>query len=226
MDGLLVVDKPAGLTSHDVVDRLRRRWRVARMGHGGTLDPMATGVLLILLGRATKSAETLLGLDKSYEATVTLGVTTETQDAEGRVVERRPVPPLSREQVDAACAPFRGEIEQRVPPYSAVRFGGRRGYELARAGEAVPEKRRRVRIAALEVREMAGDRVALFITCSKGTYVRTLAHDLGQALGCGGMLSALRRTRVGPWSVTEAQPLDALETLPPSAVLPLLHPVP
>lgn len=223
MDGLLVVDKPAGLTSHDVVDRLRRRWRVARVGHGGTLDPMATGVLLILLGRATKSAGTLLGLDKSYDATVTLGVTTDTQDAQGRVLERRAVPSLSREQVDAACAAFRGEIEQLVPAYSAVRFGGKRGYELARAGEAVPAKRRMVNVSALEVGEVAGDRVTLSITCSKGTYVRTLAHDLGQALGCGGMLSALRRTRVGRWSLAEAQSLAALETMPPSAIPSLLR---
>lgn len=224
MDGLLVVDKPAGLTSHDIVDRLRRRWRVPRMGHGGTLDPMATGVLLLLIGRATKSADTLLGLDKSYEAVVTLGVATDTQDTEGRVLERRPVPPLTKEAVDAACAPLRGEIEQLVPAYSAVRFGGRRGYELARAGEPVPEKRRRVRVA-LEVLDVAGDRVALAVTCSKGTYVRTLAHDLGQALGCGGMLSALRRTRVGPWSLTEAKPLAELETLAPAAVISLLRPI-
>ena len=224
MDGLLVVDKPAGLTSHDVVDRLRRRWRVPRMGHGGTLDPMATGVLLLLIGRATKSAGTLLALDKAYDATVTLGVTTDTQDAEGRVLERRPVPPLSREQVDAACAPFRGDIEQVVPAYSAVRFGGRRGYELARAGEPVPEKRRRVRVA-LEVLDVAGDRVVLTVACSKGTYVRALAHDLGQALGCGGTLSVLRRTRVGKWSLPDAHPLAALEALAPSAVEPLLQAV-
>ncbi|OGX41612.1 MAG: tRNA pseudouridine(55) synthase TruB [Omnitrophica WOR_2 bacterium RIFCSPHIGHO2_02_FULL_68_15] len=224
MDGLLVVDKPAGLTSHDIVDRLRRRWRVPRMGHGGTLDPMATGVLLLLLGRATKSAETLLGLDKSYEAVVTLGVTTDTQDTEGRVLERLPVPPLTKEAMDAACAPFRGEIEQLVPAYSAVRFGGRRGYELARAGEPVPEKRRRVQVA-LDVLDVTGDRVLLAVTCSKGTYVRTLAHDLGQALGCGGMLSALRRTRVGPWSLTDAHTLAALEALAPPAVEPLLRPV-
>ena len=225
MDGLLVVDKPAGLTSHDVVDRLRRRWRVPRLGHGGTLDPMATGVLLLLFGRATKSAEILLGLDKSYDATVTLGVTTDTQDAQGRVLERRPVPTLTREQVDAACAAFRGEIEQLVPAYSAVRFGGRRGYELARAGEAVPEKRRLVQVAALEVGQVAGDQITLSVTCSKGTYVRTLAHDLGQALGCGGMLSALRRTRVGPWSIADAQPLAALEALAQPAALALLRPV-
>lgn len=225
VDGLLVVDKPGGLTSHDIVDRLRRRWGVRRMGHGGTLDPMATGVLLLLLGRATKSADTLLGLDKSYEATIALGVTTDTQDAQGRVLVRRPVPPLSREQVDAACAAFRGDIEQLVPAYSAVRFGGRRGYELARAGEAVPEKRRTVQVTALEVGEVNGDRVTLSITCSKGTYVRTLAHDLGQALGCGGMLSALRRTRVGRWSLAEAQPLAALEALPLPAVASLLRPV-
>ena len=225
MDGLLVVDKPAGLTSHDVVDRVRRRLPGDRIGHGGTLDPMATGLLLILVGRATKSADTLLALDKEYEATVTLGVTTETQDAEGPVRQRRPVPVLSTAQVEAACAAFRGEIEQLVPAYSAVRFGGSRGYELARAGKPVPEKRRRVQVATLEVREVAGDRIGLRVECSKGTYVRTLAHDLGEALGCGGMLSALRRTRIGPWKLADAQTLAAIDSAAPDQLVAWLRPV-
>ena len=212
VDGLLVVDKPAGITSHDVVDRVRRQLPGHRIGHGGTLDPLATGVLLLLIGRATKLAETLLALDKSYDAVVTLGITTETQDLEGRVVTRQPVPPLSRDQVDQACQAFRGQIEQVVPAYSAVRFGGRRGYELARAGRPVPERRRRVQITALEVQAVAGDQVALRVTCSKGTYIRTLAHDLGQRLGCGGALQALRRTRVGPWSLAEAKSLPFVES--------------
>lgn len=225
LSGLLVVDKPAGLTSHDVVDRIRRRWlRLAeagprpagqwpklRVGHGGTLDPMATGVLLLLLGGATKSAEQLLGLDKEYEATVQLGVTTDTQDLQGRPLSQQPVPAFTLTQVEQACARFRGDIEQVVPAYSAVRFGGRRGYELARAGEPVPEKRRRVQVTALEVRDVQGDRLSLRVACSKGTYVRTLAHDLGQALGCGGALAALRRTRVGPWSLVQAHALAELD---------------
>jgi len=223
MDGLLVVDKPAGLTSHDVVDRLRQRLPRHRIGHGGTLDPMATGVLLLLVGRATKAADALLALDKEYEATVTLGLTTETQDTEGRVIQRRPVPPLSREQVEAVCLAFRGDIEQVIPAYSAVRFGGQRGYELARAGRPVPERRRRVRITTLEVRAVSEGQVFLHVACSKGTYVRTLAHDVGQALGCGGTLSALRRTRVGPWSLAEAHPLNVLESLAPGDVAALLR---
>lgn len=223
MDGLLVVDKPAGLTSHDVVDRVRRRLRGARVGHGGALDPMATGVLLLLIGRATKDAEALLRMDKTYDATVTLGVTTDTQDLDGRVVTRQLVPPLSRQQVEAACQAFRGEIEQVVPAYSAVRFGGRRGYELARAGIAVPQKRRRVQITSLELLGVAGGQLRLRVACSKGTYIRTLAHDVGQALGCGGCLSALRRTRVGPWTLDDAIPLAKLETMSPDQIAALLH---
>lgn len=226
MDGLLVVDKPAGMTSHDVVDRLRRRLPGHRIGHGGTLDPMATGLLLLLIGRATKAAGALLGLDKAYEATVTLGVTTDTQDSQGRILTRRPVPSLTDAQVQAACRPFVGTTLQAVPAYSAVRFGGQRGYELARAGRPVPERRREVRITALEVREVASDRVALRVACSSGTYIRTLAHDLGQTLGCGGCLSALRRTRIGPWTLADATPLATLETLPPDQLGPLLRPIP
>lgn len=222
MDGLLVVDKPAGLTSHDVVDRLRRRLPGSRIGHGGTLDPMATGVLLLLVGRATKSADALLRLEKTYEASVRLGVVTDTQDAEGRVLERRPVPPLTRGRVETATRAFRGEIEQVVPAYSAVRFGGRRGYELARAGVAVPEKRRRVRISALEVLAVTGEEIRLRIACSKGTYIRALAHDLGQALGCGGCVSALRRTRIGPWTLDDATPLAKLETMSPDQIASLI----
>lgn len=226
MDGLLIVDKPPGLTSHDVVDRLRRRLPGARIGHGGALDPMATGVLLLLIGRATKQADALLTMDKAYDATVTVGLTTATQDTDGRVLTRHPVPPLSQTQVEAACEAFRGEIEQVVPAYSAVRFGGRRGYELARAGVAVPPKRRQVRITALEVLEVAGAQIHLRVACSKGTYIRALAHDLGQALGCGGALSALRRTRVGPWTLTDAQPLSALDTMTPEQIAALLHQLP
>ena len=224
MDGLLIVDKPSGLTSHDVVDRIRRRLPGHRIGHGGTLDPMATGVLLVLVGRATKSADRLLLLDKEYEATITVGVTTDTHDTGGKVLERRPVPTLTRDAVEAACQPFLGEIEQVVPAYSAVRFDGRRGYELARAGVAVPERRRRVSITALEVCEVAGDRVRLRVTCSKGTYIRTLAHDVGQALGCGGTLSALRRTRAGPWTLDAAHPLSELDRLSPVEIARLLRP--
>ena len=221
-----MVDKPAGLTSHDVVDRLRRAWPGHRMGHGGTLDPMATGLLLILVGRATKTANRFLNDDKAYEATIRLGVTTDTQDLEGRVLSERPVPALTLRAVEQACAAFRGPIEQVIPAYSAVRFGGRRGYELARAGEAVPEKRRRVHVAALDVREVHGDRVLLHVTCSKGTYVRTLAHDLGQMLGCGAALSALRRTRVGPWALRDAHPLAHLESLGAQEIARLLRSVP
>ena len=225
MDGLLVLDKPAGLTSHDVVARVRRRLPRARVGHGGTLDPLATGVLLILVGRATKSAGALLSLDKAYEAIVTLGLTTDTHDIEGAVLTHQAVPVFSLAQVNAACERFRGDIEQVVPAYSAVHFAGRRGYELARAGLAVPEKRRRVQIAALTVEEVIEGHLLIRVTCSKGTYIRTLAHDIGTALGCGGMLSALRRTRVGPWPVEDAYPLSAVESMSAARIAELVQPV-
>lgn len=212
MDGLLVVDKPAGMTSHDVVDRMRRIFPKEKIGHGGTLDPMATGVLLILIGQATKSADQLLSLDKEYAAQIKLGVTTDTHDIEGKVVRQQVVPVLTLSKVHEACAAFSGEIEQVVPAFSAVRFGGKRGYELARAGLEVPEKRRRVQISAMEVLDFSGDQIAIRVACSKGTYIRTLAHDIGEALGCGGTLGGLRRTRIGSWTLTDAKTLSELES--------------
>ncbi|MBI4313267.1 MAG: tRNA pseudouridine(55) synthase TruB [Candidatus Omnitrophica bacterium] len=213
MDGLLIVDKPARMTSHDVVNRMRRIFPGVRIGHGGTLDPMATGVLLILMGRVTKSADQLLSLDKEYEGTILLGLTTDTHDIEGKILSERPVPTLTLSKIEEACRRFSGEIEQVVPVFSAVRFGGKRGYELARAGIAVPEKRRRVNVSTLQVCDFKTPQISIRVACSKGTYVRTLAHDIGEALGCGGTLSALRRTRVGSWTLAAAKTLSELESM-------------
>ena len=208
VSGLLLVDKPAGMTSHDVVDRVRRRFAMRRVGHGGTLDPAATGLLILLLGQATRYARYLLNADKTYFSTLLLGLTTDTQDSEGKVLENRPVGPITREQIEAVCVRFRGEIEQEVPAYSAVRVQGKRFYDLARAGQAVPRRVRKVRVHNLSVLEIRLPEVDLEVTCSSGTYVRTLCADLGKALGCGGHLERLCRTQVGPFALEQSVKLD------------------
>lgn len=212
VNGLLLVDKPVGMTSHDVVDVVRRRFRMRRIGHGGTLDPAATGLLILLLGQATRHARHLLNADKTYRSTLRLGITTDTQDGEGRVLEEKEVGPLTREQIEGACARFRGEIEQEVPAYSAVRIQGKRFYDLARAGKEVPRRVRRVKVHDLKVLELRLPEVDLEVTCSSGTYVRTLCADIGAALGCGGHLSRLCRTQVGPFTLAHAVKLDQVAT--------------
>jgi len=218
MDGLLLIDKPAGITSHDAVDFIRRRFQIRRVGHGGTLDPAATGLLILLVGPATRRAATLLGADKTYQATLRLGVTTDTQDGQGKVLETRPVGSFSLTQIQQACSRFLGEIQQKVPAYSAVRVGGKRSYLLARAGIAVPERIRTVRIDELKVLALNLPDLHLEIRCSKGTYIRMLCEDLGAALGCGGHLAHLRRTRVGPFTLDQAV---TLEQAGPEHLLPL-----
>lgn len=210
VSGLLLVDKPVGMTSHDVVDWVRRCFRMRRIGHGGTLDPAATGLLILLLGGATRQARFLLNADKTYRSTLRLGRTTDTQDGEGKILETREVPPLTPEQIEAVCARFRGEIEQEVPAYSAVRIQGKRFYYLARAGKAVPRRVRRVKVHELRVIALRLPEVDLDITCSSGTYIRTLCADIGAALGCGGHLSRLCRTRVGPFLLEQAVKLDQI----------------
>ncbi|MBI3322181.1 MAG: tRNA pseudouridine(55) synthase TruB [Candidatus Omnitrophica bacterium] len=192
------------MTSHDVVDEIRRRFRMRRVGHGGTLDPAATGLLILLLGRSTRHARVLLGADKTYVGTLLLGQSTDTQDAEGKVLSTREVGPLTRAQIEQACARFRGPIEQEVPAYSAVRIQGRRFYDLARSGQPVPRRVRKVTVHDLKVQGLRLPEVDLEVTCSSGTYVRTLCSDIGEALGCGGHLKRLSRTQVGPFRLAEA----------------------
>lgn len=208
LEGLLLIDKPAGLTSHDVVDRIRRRFRIRRVGHGGTLDPAATGLLILLLGSATRHAKLLLNADKTYLSTLRLGTMTDTQDGDGKVLETRPVGEIPPDRIEQTCDRFRGSIEQQIPAYSAVRVNGRRFYDLARAGRAVPRRLRKVTVHGLEVLNVRLPEVDLKITCSSGTYIRTLCADLGAALGCGGILSRLSRTRVGPFTLEQAVRLD------------------
>lgn len=222
-NGILIIDKPADWTSMDVCAKLRGIFHEKRVGHAGTLDPMATGVLPVFLGRATRAVEFAEQTGKEYLAGLRLGLVTDTQDVTGRVLEERPVT-CAPAEVEAALAAFRGEILQVPPMYSAVKIGGKKLYELARKGREVERKPRPVTIHALELLERtgAGDYL-LRVRCSKGTYVRTLCHDIGAALGCGGCMSALRRTEAAGFSLAEAVPLEALLDAPDPAAL--LRPV-
>jgi len=208
--GILPVEKGPGVTSFQVVAHLRRLLRVSRIGHGGTLDPEATGLLPILVGEATKLTPYLVDLDKEYVATVRLGVTTETQDLSGAVVETRPVPELDAAAVEAALRPFVGTIQQVPPMYSALRRGGRRLYELAREGVEVEREPRAVTIHSILLERLSLPDFVIRVRCGKGTYIRALAADIGARLGSGGTLAALVRTRVGPYALEQAVPWSLL----------------
>ena len=208
--GLLIIDKPSGCTSHDVVARIRRWTRVPRVGHAGTLDPQATGVLLIGLGTGTKLTQFLHECPKTYRATLQLGVRTDTCDAAGKVVEVRPVHAMSQGQVEAVLGSFRGTIEQIPPMFSALKQQGQRLYTLARQGIDVDRQPRRVQIYRLVVLEFTGATLRLEVECSSGTYIRVLADDIGLRLGCGAHLSALVRTATGPFSLAQAHTLPAI----------------
>jgi len=209
-DGILLVDKPAGITSFRVVDRLKKRFRIKKVGHGGSLDPMATGLLIILINRGTKLASGMLGGEKEYEATVLLGTETDSQDITGKVVSVNDKVNFSRDEIEKALDTFRGEIQQIPPMVSALKHRGERLYKIARRGEVVERAPRTVTISSLILREVSRSSIRLDVRSSKGTYIRTLSHDLGRLLGCGGCLSALRRTRVGPYTIGDAFELDDL----------------
>jgi tRNA pseudouridine55 synthase len=225
-DGLVVVDKPGGLTSHDVVARMRRLAGTRRVGHAGTLDPMATGVLVLGVGRATRLLTHLVLTDKAYRATVRLGQATVTDDAEGDVIAEVPAASLDPDQVVAALAQFRGAIDQVPSAVSAIKMGGQRSYRRVREGAPVELAARPVTVSrfdALAFRRPTPDLldVDVLVECSSGTYVRALARDLGRALGVGGHLTALRRTRVGPFELEHARTLEELATLDDPVTLPL-----
>jgi tRNA pseudouridine55 synthase len=212
MHGFLNIDKPAGMTSHDVVARVRRATRQKRVGHAGTLDPAATGVLVVALGNAARLIEYIQeATSKRYLATMRLGVTTATDDAEGEVLAAAPVPALDRPAIEQALEQFRGEIMQVPPMYSALHHAGRRLHELAREGVVVERAARPVRIEQLTLLGWSPPVVTIDIMCSKGTYIRSLARDLGAALGCGAHLQALRRTAVGAFLIEQAVPLADIE---------------
>jgi tRNA pseudouridine55 synthase len=234
--GILPVEKGPGVTSFQVVAHLRRILRAPRIGHGGTLDPAATGLLPILIGEATKLTPYLVDLDKEYVATVRLGVTTESQDLSGAVIETRSVPALDAAAIEAALSPFLGVIRQVPPMFSALRKGGKRLYELARQGVEVEREPREVRIDSIHLESLSLPDFVIRIRCGKGTYVRTLAADVGAALGCGAALAGLVRTRVGPYALADAAPWDEVREArsgdrlwarvqPPDSALGALDPV-
>ena len=228
MNGILLVDKPAGWTSHDVVAKLRGVLGERRMGHSGTLDPMATGLLVVFAGRATRAVSFSENHTKCYEAHLRLGLTTDTQDTTGTVLsraERAVSRAVSRAELEAVLPQFRGDILQVPPMYSALKVDGKKLYEIARRGGEVARKARPVTIGELTVLGEADGDYVLRVRCSKGTYIRTLCHDIGAALGCGGVMSALRRTEVGAYRVSDAHTMDALCALPREAAQRLLLPV-
>ncbi len=210
ISGVLVVDKPVGLTSHDVVQIVRKGTNIRRAGHTGTLDPRASGVLVILVGPAVRLSEYVSASDKRYQAVVRLGASTDTYDADGRIVSTSPVDKINEEQFEEALQTFVGEIEQVPPPYSAVKIKGRKAYEMAREGEEIDLAPRRIKVYSLELLEWAPPEAVIDVYCSSGTYVRSLAHDLGEKLGCGAHLIGLRRTKSGRFTLRDAVPLRRL----------------
>ncbi|HNA99133.1 MAG TPA: tRNA pseudouridine(55) synthase TruB [Marmoricola sp.] len=209
--GLVIVDKPSGITSHDVVSRVRRLAGIRKVGHAGTLDPMATGVLVLGINRATRLLGHLTLTDKTYQATIQLGATTTTDDAEGEVLQTRETDVLTPDQVEAALTGFVGEIDQVPSAVSAIKVDGQRAYKLARAGQEVNLSARRVQVHRIAVDRLELPAVEISVDCSSGTYIRAIARDLGVALGVGGHLSALRRTAVGSFSLDQARTLAELE---------------
>jgi len=212
LDGVLLLDKPSGVGSNGALQSAKRMFRAAKAGHAGTLDPLASGLLPILFGEATKLSQLTLDADKEYLAQAALGVTTTTGDAEGEVCERHPCAVVSSD-LEPVLQRFRGEIAQVPPMHSALKHQGRPLYALAREGREVPRKPRRVVIHALESLGLDGDRLNLRVRCSKGTYVRTLVEDIGRALGCGAHLASLRRTAAGGFRIEEAYSLEALQAM-------------
>ena len=223
IDGLLLLDKPAGLSSNAALQRARRLLNAAKAGHTGTLDPFAEGLLPLCFGEATKFSQFLLEADKSYRAVMQLGVTTTTGDPEGEILEVRPVQ-ATPAMVEAAMAPLRGTIAQTPPMYSALKVAGKPLYEYARAGITLPRPARRVHIARLQLLALDGDLLSFEVSCSSGTYVRTLAEDLGRQLGCGGHLRRLVRVATGGFQLDQAVGLDTLEALPQAERTALLQP--
>jgi len=213
LDGVLLVDKPTDHTSHDVIARLRGKLKMKRIGHAGTLDPMATGVLIVLVGKATRASQYLMSLDKEYAGTIKLGSVTNTQDAEGEVLETRPVPPLTDDEVRAVTQTFIGDQYQMPPMFSAIKIDGVPLYKSARKGEEIEREPRFVRISSFELTRIAPPEIDFVIRCTKGTYVRTIAHDFGAKIGCGGHLSALRRTATGKFKVEQCLTLDQIQAL-------------
>lgn len=216
---LLLVDKPKGWTSFDVVNKIRylirRKYDIKKIkvGHSGTLDPMATGLLLVCTGTWTKELHQLLGLDKKYIAEITLGIETNTYDAEGTIISEKEIPSITSDQIKNIVQSFKGEIEQIPPAFSAIKKEGKPLYELARAGKEVKPEARKVIVHDIDVIDIANNKITLDIHCGSGFYVRSLAHDIGAMIGCGAHLSALSRTMIGPYSLKDAWTMDQISEL-------------
>ena len=209
MNGIVIIDKPRDWTSQDVTAKLRGVFKTRRIGHGGTLDPMATGVLPVFVGRATRGVEFFKHAEKTYEATIRLGMTTDTEDVTGTVLSQCPVD-VTEDSFLKALEQFRGEIQQIPPMYSALKVNGQKLCDLARKGKEVERQPRTITIYKLECLEFSGETARLLVHCSKGTYIRTLCKDIGQALGCGGCMEALRRVSAGSYTIAEAVSLTTL----------------
>lgn len=207
-DGVLLIDKPAGCTSHDIVHAVRRKFQLQKVGHGGTLDPNATGLLVLLLGKGTKLSDQVMGGDKTYTGVIRLGVVTASQDCDGEVLEENPWEHVTREQVEAEMKALTGDLFQTPPMVSAVKVGGVPLYKLARKGEEIERKQRFVHVYRFVITEWLPPLVSFEVITTKGTYVRTLAHDMGATLGCGASLDALRRTHSGGFDVQDAIPFE------------------
>jgi len=210
MEGIVVIDKPSGMTSHDVVAQVRKRFNMKRVGHAGTLDPLATGVLVILIGRSTSLFEEFCGMDKAYRATLILGRKTDSADILGKTLSLRAFEGITREDILRAFDRFSGEIDQVPPMVSAVKFKGKKLYELARSGIVVDRPARRVKVHHLQLESYAPPDIRFIMKCSKGTYVRQLAEDIGEFLGCGACISQIQRTQVGPFTIDYAVSLKEL----------------
>lgn len=213
LDGALLVDKPSEWTSHDVVAKVRGHFRLPKVGHCGTLDPMATGLLILVLGKATRYSERLMASDKVYEGTMRLGEVTDSYDADGELVETRPVPPLDLEDLNEAASALVGDLQQIPPMVSAKKVAGVPLYRLARQGREIPREPRLVHVYTFRFEDYEDPFGYFRVSSTKGTYVRSLAHDLGQRLGCGAHLTALRRTASGRFDVTDALPLQEILAL-------------
>ncbi|MFA5257689.1 MAG: tRNA pseudouridine(55) synthase TruB [Opitutales bacterium] len=213
-EGILLIDKPKGITSHDIVDRVRRKLHIKRVGHAGTLDPMATGLVIILVGKATKASQYLMGMDKTYEGTILLGKNTNTHDADGTITQERPVPELAEAQILEVLKSFEGDQYQTPPMFSAKKIDGVPLYKLARKGQEVEREARLIHIYGFELDEWhAPDKIDFTVACTKGTYVRTLAHEIGEKLGCGAHLISLNRTDIEKFKIEDSVRLEDFEKM-------------
>ncbi len=224
-EGILFIDKPKGLSSHDVVDRVRRKLGMRRIGHAGTLDPNATGLLIILVGKATKVSQYLMSLDKNYEGVIKLGEETDSHDSEGEIKAELPVPELTEEQIGDFLNEFDGDQYQIPPMFSAKKIKGVPLYKLARKGKVVEREPRFIRVSSIKLLAFETPLVTFFIHCSKGTYVRTIAHDLGHKIGCGAHLTELRRTSIDKFQLSDALTLEDFENLSAGEIQRMLMPV-